>query len=112
METSALSCRAETAKKCVFAGFSCTDAELDTALGRLEGLGYGKPMLELFVQDPEYVQLNHSSCAHALPTPTPRVTTGVFASSNCSNRVKHEIFPNLTTSVCYSVGELTSFGIQ
>ena len=51
-----------------------TQAELDAALGRLEGLGYGKPMLELFVQDPEYVQLNHSSCAHALPTPTPLVT--------------------------------------
>ena len=51
-----------------------TQAELDAALSRLEGLGYGKPMLELFVQDPEYVQLNHSSCAHALPTPTPLVS--------------------------------------
>ena len=35
--------------------------ELEQALTRLEGLGYGKPMRALFMQDPDYVQLNHGS---------------------------------------------------
>ena len=46
-----------------------TQAELDQTLARLEGLGYGKPMRELFIQDPDYVQLNHGSvslrCHHS-----------------------------------------------
>ena len=46
-----------------------TQAELDQTLARLEGLGYGKPMRELFMQDPDYVQMNHGSvslrCHHS-----------------------------------------------
>lgn len=38
-----------------------TQADLDQALARLEGLGYGMPMRKLFMQDPDYVQLNHGS---------------------------------------------------
>ena len=38
-----------------------TLSELTETLERLEGLGYGKPMRSLFMQDPDYVQLNHGS---------------------------------------------------
>ena len=48
-----------------------TQEELEVALRRLEGLGYGKPMRELFMQDPDYVQLNHGSVGFVSPRPPP-----------------------------------------
>ena len=38
-----------------------SQAELEQVLTRLECLGYGKKMRELFMQDQGYVQLNHGS---------------------------------------------------
>jgi hypothetical protein len=44
-----------------------TLSELTETLERLEGLGYGKPMRSLFMQDPDYVQLNHGSVRTSCP---------------------------------------------